>query len=329
MQRNKISKLKIITLMLPVLFLYSCSSVKQTNQIHDVDFIPKIEHPKYLEGRGPNVFIDEGHNNYHTMNGRYKPFADLLRKDGYKVYPHKGLFTKQSLRKVDILVISNAVHASNLQSWSLPTPSAFSDEEIYVLNNWVKSGGSLWLIADHMPIPGAAEKLALSFGFKLMNGFAYGPDKKSRIRYSRDKGTLMDHIITRGLNENEVVKSVYTYTGHAFQIPHEAETILVFESGSYSLNPKLAFKFDKETTKIDVTAWSQGAVIKYGNGRLAVFGEAAAFTAQIAGRNRIKAGMNSPDAPYNLQFVLNIMHWLSGVLTDNTSRNNTLNQDAP
>lgn len=307
------------------LFLYGCNSGKQSYQVYDKEFIPEIAHPQFLEGRGPNVFIDEGHHNYHTMNGSYKPFADLLRRDGYQVYPHKGLFTRQSLGNVDILVISNAIHASNLQSWSLPTPSAFSDHEIDLLNNWVKSGGSLWLIADHMPIPGATEKLALSFGFKLMNGFAYGPDKKSRIKFSHDQGTLIDHIITRGMNNNEHVKSVYTYTGHAFQIPKEAEAILVFEGGSYSLNPRQAFRFDKETTRFDITGWSQGAVRKYGNGRIAVFGEAAAFTAQITGSKRIKAGINSPDAPYNLQFVLNIVHWLSGILNDNKIRhNNTL-----
>lgn len=318
--------MKIITLFVPLLLVFGCSSM---NQIHDSGFIPIIEKPAFLKEAGPAVFIDEGHNNFHTMNGRYKPFADVLRKDGYKVFPHKGSFTKKSLKHVNILVISNALHISNLKSWSLPTPSAFSDEEIIILNEWVKSGGALWLIADHMPIPGAAEKLALSFGFKLMNGFAYIPGNKSHIRYSRDNGTLMDHIITRGLNKNEVIQSVYTYTGHAFKIPHGAEPILVFKKGSYSLNPKHAFKFDKDTAKFDITSWSQGAVKKYGKGRIAMFGEAAAFTAQIAGKKRKKIGMNSSDAPYNLQFILNIMHWLTGILNNNQSRHsNTLKSDA-
>ena len=308
---KKSAKLKIISLLLSVLFLFGCSSL---SQVHDSGFTPIIENPAYLNGLGPTVLIDEGHNNFHTMNGRYKPFADVLRKDGYKVLAHKGLVTKKSLKQADVLVISNALHISNLRSWSLPTPSAFSDEEISILNEWVKSGGSLWLIADHMPIPGAAEKLALSFGFKLMNGFAYSLEKKSHIRFSRNDGTLKNHIVTRGLSKKEVIQSVYTYTGHAFQIPQDAETILMFENGSYSLNPKRAFKFDKNTAKFDISAWSQGAVKKYGKGRIAMFGEAAAFTAQIAGKKRRKIGLNSSDAPYNLQFTLNIMHWLTGIL---------------
>lgn len=303
--------MKIIFLLLPVIFLFGCSSL---NQVHDSDFIPEIESPIFFNGSGPLVLVDEGHNNFHTMNGRYKPFADVLRKDGYKVSPHKGSFTKESLKHVDVLVISNALHSSNVRSWSLPTPSAFTDEEIIILNEWVKLGGSLWLIADHMPIPGAAEKLALSFGFKLLNGFAFSPDRKSHIKFSRINGTLKDHVITRGLNKNEIIPSVYTYTGHAFQIPQGAEAILMFKKGSYSLNPTHAHKFDKNTPKFDISEWSQGAVKKYAKGRIAMFGEAAAFTAQIAGKKRRKIGINSSDAPYNLQFTLNIMHWLTGIL---------------
>lgn len=302
--------MKIIFLLLPIL-LFGCSS---SNQVHDSGFIPNIENPTFLNGSGPLVLVDEGHNNFHTMNGRYKPFSDVLRKDGYKVLPHKGFFTKESLKNIDVLVISNALHSSNVRSWSLPTPSAFTDKEIIVLNEWVKSGGSLWLIADHMPIPGATEKLALSFGFNLLNGFAYSPDKKSHIRFSRNKGTLKEHVITRGLNKNEIIPSVYTYTGHAFQIPQDAEAILVFKKGSYSLNPTHAHKFDKNTPKFDVSSWSQGAVKKYGKGRIAMFGEAAAFTAQIAGKKRMKIGINSSAAQYNLQFTLNIIHWLTGIL---------------
>ncbi len=55
----------------------------------------------------------------------------------------------------------------------------------------------------------------------------------------------------------------------------------------------------------------------YGKGRLAVFGEAAMFSAQIAtlpgNPQPIKAGMNV--AGYdNRQFALNLLHWLSRAL---------------
>ena len=50
------------------------------------------------------------------------------------------------------------------------------------------------------------------------------------------------------------------------------------------------------------------------SGRLAVFGEAAMFSAQVAGPDRMPIGMNAPMAEQNYQFVLNVMHWLSGLM---------------
>jgi hypothetical protein len=40
------------------------------------------------------------------------------------------------------------------------------------------------------------------------------------------------------------------------------------------------------------------------------FGEAAMFSAQIAGPNRIRFGMSMEDASENYQLLLNIIHWL-------------------
>jgi hypothetical protein len=37
------------------------------------------------------------------------------------------------------------------------------------------------------------------------------------------------------------------------------------------------------------------------------------FSAQVAGPQRNPMGMNHPSAPQNAQFLLNVMHWLSGV----------------
>jgi hypothetical protein len=45
-----------------------------------------------------------------------------------------------------------------------------------------------------------------------------------------------------------------------------------------------------------------------------VFGEAAAFTAQLAGPQRLPVGMSSPQAPENARYLLNVLHWLGGTL---------------
>lgn len=284
-------------------------------QIDDAGFTPRIEKPTYPTGKGPLVLIDEGHNNFHTVNGRYKPFANLLRKDGYNVGPHKGLFSSQSLKAVDILVISNALHKCNVRSWRLPILQAFTKEEIIVVAKWVKDGGALLLIADHMPFPGAAKELASSFGFKFNNGFAFSPNNQSKIRFCRDDLMLQNHPISNGQNSKERINSFTTFAGQAFQIPQDAKPLLVFKKDYYSLMPQCAWEFKKDTPKISIEGWSQGAVKKYCKGKIAVFGEAASFTAQIIiGKKKKLVGVNSPDATDNAQFVLNVLHWLSGLI---------------
>jgi len=44
---------------------------------------------------------------------------------------------------------------------------------------------------------------------------------------------------------------------------------------------------------------------------VAVFGEAAMFAAQLTGAKGEPVGMNSLRASYNLQLLLNVLHWLS------------------
>jgi hypothetical protein len=51
--------------------------------------------------------------------------------------------------------------------------------------------------------------------------------------------------------------------------------------------------------------------MEVGKGRVAVFGEAAMFSAQLAGPQKMPIGMNSPDATQNYQLLLNVIHWLT------------------
>jgi len=58
----------------------------------------------------------------------------------------------------------------------------------------------------------------------------------------------------------------------------------------------------------------QGAALTRGRGRVAAFGEAAMFSAQVSGNERRPMGLNMGTAAENPQFLLNVMHWLSGLL---------------
>jgi hypothetical protein len=290
------------------------SGIANAQQIGDPDFNPPILNPAYQSEKGSRIYIDEAHNNFHTMDGRYKPFADLLARDGYIVRSLKDTFSQKSLEEIDILVISNALNSRNSQDWTLPTPSAFTIDEMNNIAEWVKDGGSLFLLADHMPFPGAAEDLAREFGFELNNGFAYDTTGTGTELFTRGDETLNDNFITNGRNEQEKVDSIYSFTGQAFQIPDDATPVLLCNNNFISVMPDTAWNFKDDTPQISVAGWSQGAVKKFGQGRVVVWGEAAMFSAQLAGEKKSKVGMNSPKAKYNYQLLLNIIHWLDGLL---------------
>src|SRR5690242_1137237 len=96
----------------------------------DAEFKYVVERPAFKKGEGPIVMVDEAHFNHHTATGRYLPFAELLRSDGYVVQSSKMRFGKDALGRGNILVIANALHQSNENYWVPPYPSAFTDEEI-------------------------------------------------------------------------------------------------------------------------------------------------------------------------------------------------------
>ena len=279
-------------------------SSASAQQVPDTLYQPVLKKTTYPVNAGPVVMVDEAHYNFHKTDNRFKPFSLLLRRDGYKVKGGSSSFSEQSLKEVGILVISNALNERNAQEWSLPTPSAFTDEEIKAVEKWVKAGGSLFLIADHMPFPGCSEKLAAAFGFKFYNGFAFdttksgGPDL-----FSVTNKRLTSNSITAGLD------SIYSFTGQGFDIPTTANAVLTLDNNFKIWSPRVAWKFETETTKMSGNKKVQIAMLEYGKGRVVVSGEAAMFTAQLAGGVN-KMGFNHPIAKHNSEFLLRLIHWL-------------------
>ncbi|MBL7849956.1 MAG: hypothetical protein JNN04_03560 [Cyclobacteriaceae bacterium] len=290
----------------------TCGGQQRADTLFQFD----ISHSRYPLGKGPVILLDEAHHNFHTTTGRFRPFSDFLRKDGYVVKGNAQPFTPEVLRSSRILVIANALNAANINAWTLPTPSAFTEDEIRYVTEWVKAGGSLFLIADHMPFPGAAEKLAAAFGFTFYNGFAMR--KKGDISpggalnrpdiFTPGHG-LIEGPITLGNQPHEKVTSVRTFTGQAFGIPAHATPLIVLDDDFELLLPKTAWQFATETTVQPAAGLAQGASLQQGKGRVVVFGEAAMFSAQVQ-RDSVRMGMNAPDAKQNPQFLLNIIHWL-------------------
>jgi hypothetical protein len=282
-------------------------------QVPDTSYNPHIKNPAYVSGMGPVVFIDEGHFNFHTKDDRYLPFAILLEKDGYRIRGYTGQFETEKLKGGRILVISNALNEVNTRNWHVPVLSAFTAQEVETVRRWVEHGGSLFLIADHMPMGGAAADMASAFGFSFTNGFAMDTTMPGPAFFYRSDKSLSDNIITNGRDSSEVVDSIASFTGQAFPLPDGATSILKFNNRYTLLLSDTAWVFDSTTRYKNIAGWSQAAFKRYGKGRVVVCGEAAMFTAQLAGPQKIQAGMNSPVAKKNYQLVLNIIHWLDRI----------------
>jgi len=303
-------------IILITLFLNLFSVCLLSQQVADTTYNPVIENPEYIRGKGPVVAIDEGHYNFHTADGRYLPFTRLLRNDGYIVKGYPGKFMESDLRDVRILVIANALNRINEENWYLPTPSAFTVKEIETIRKWVEAGGSLFLIADHMPMGGAAADMAAAFGFRFTNGFALDTATRGQAYFYRKDNSLPPSIITNGRNSSETIDKVVTFTGQAFTAPEEAIPILRFDDKYLLLETDTAWVFGPGTRFTSINGWLQGACMQYGKGRLAMFGEAAMFTAQLGGPAQLKAGMNSDFADENYKLLLNIIHWLEGKIKE-------------
>jgi len=297
-------------------------------QVPDTAFRPPVPRPAWVANAGPRLCLDEAHHNFHTLDNRFWAFGELARRDGYRVAPLRARFDAASLAACEILVISNAQPTD--RPWSTyvrPTPSAFADAEIAAVKAWVESGGRLLLIADHMPLAGAALKLAAAFGAEFTDGFAYEKAAEGSVEAARGggsaaptlfrptDGTLRAHAITAGRSADERVTQVRSFTGQAFRWDAPGvQPVMVLPNDFVSLEPAIAWQFEPTTPQRAVGGWLQGATRRVGQGRVAFFGEAAMFSAQVAGADRRPMGMNAPMAEQNPQFVLNTLRWLAGVL---------------
>ncbi len=325
-------------------------------QLGDPNFDPTVNNPAYAEGAGLKVLVDAAHYNWHTIDGRFQAFAKLVQKDGYVIESLPEAFTTENLAGANILVIANAVSETNdtLEKWTLPTPAAFTEDEIQAVLSWVEQGGSLLLIADHLPWPGSTQALAKHFGIIMNNGFAFrntffdnpadpainlikfwtegqecNPGTDSSDKWCYGDGYLRVHPIMRGRSADEAIPFVTSFTGQGFVIQSGAGVTPLMILGK-NVTQYLPEREDllrpttplEEIMKIPFVMGDgmlQGATLKYGQGRVAVFGEAAMFSAQLSGDAEpyFQMGMNNEEeAPNNVQFTLNVMHWLSGLLPE-------------
>lgn len=313
-------------------FLLPVVSVS-AQQVSDPDFDTSVARPAYPAG-GPVVVLDEAHANFHTADGRYRPFADLLRSDGYTVLAGETAFDAAALSGVDVLVIANALPPRG----AAPGTQAVTDRESDAVRDWVRDGGSLLLIADHTPFGSAVDHLGQRFGVAMGKGWVWdyresGDDITTQLVSSRENGRLGDHPLLRGRDASEEVTTLRSFSGQSLGVPPGAsvlmrlsETAREAPSGSdleaigEALEgdaPPGSFEAAVEAHSAPAGGRAQGVALTFGEGRVVVLGEAAMVSAQVATLTdppvTIRVGMNVPGYD-NRQFLLNMLHWLSGLL---------------
>jgi hypothetical protein len=299
-------------------------------QVVDSSFKASVDRPAYAAGAGPRVAIDEAHDNFHTAGGQYKPLADLLTADGYRVSALAQKFDARLPADLKVLVVANARNLSAMRAGDITQP-AFTDRECDALRDWVRQGGSLLLIADHAPYGHAAARLGARFGVTMGKGWTFdgtpAGEITTQLDFSRQNGLLGHHAILRGRSSSEVITHVKTFTGQSLGVPAGA-TILLKLSGTArdaatpdDLNAEGAATQGRDASErgkhsTSVGGRAQGLALSFGKGRVVVLGEAALLSAQVlpaADGTEMKFGMNVPGTD-DRQFALNVFHWLSGIL---------------
>ena len=283
-------------------------------QVPDSTFDVRVATPAFAK-RHPRVVVDEAHHNFHTRDGRYWPFAQLLRNDGCEVLAGREPFSAKSLAGVQVLVIANALGHEDMDD-SLAASPAFTPEECAAVRKWVQAGGSLLLIADHAPMGGAARTLGEAFGVDMRNGYTVDSTQAyernpTRIAFEEGRGLADEHPIVKGRSPAERVRRVVSFTGQSLTGPKDAAQLLKLSAEAEDLMVGLgqAGPDVPAEKRRSAAGRAQGLALTYGNGRVVVLGEAAMMTAQLAGPNRSPMGMNVPGSD-DRQFALNVVRWL-------------------
>jgi hypothetical protein len=321
-----------------VLVLLSSLAVCQAQMAPDPKADPTVQNPAYKTSH-PKLAIDQAHGNIHTKDGLFQPFAQLAANDGYQVVANTNDFTKDSLKGIDVLVISNPL--GNLSNDNNNSTPAFTQAECDAVYDWVQHGGSLFLIADHAPIGDAAQPLAQRFGTTLGNNVVFdtNPDNftgegPTVLVFSDRNHLLGKSPIIQGRSESERIHLLVAFTGESVSIPKGATALLILSptAGVVSNGKDIEPMFDKDAAKAKAAreaalkkaaAGAQAMAIAFasGKGHVVISGEAGMMTAQVFEQKQkdgsVKiVGTMGWEVPGNddRQYVLNILHWLSGAL---------------
>ncbi len=286
-------------------------ALAQRAQGPDSDWTFENHDPAWGTGKGPLIAFSRQLSDF-VANGSHEPLARLARSDGFQTEDIDNVAPNAA----KILVLINNHRPDWRDFPAMDPPSAFSDAEIASIRKWVEDGGGLLILADHAPLGGGASKLAAAFGFTFLNGHV-AEAKSADAGYAHvildfrpGAGLNTAHAITDGSTGRPKIDNFQAFGGQAFIPADDATTLLTIPQGwsaflTYDLQRNLT-----SVPRIDASGMAQGAAMEYHKGRIAVFGEAAAFSAQLMpGEEAV--GFNTPEGRDNPEFVLALLRWLA------------------
>jgi hypothetical protein len=296
--------------------------LRSRERTFDPRFDAAVAEPAYAAGSGPLVLFDDSPRSVHTTAQGYKPLADLLRADGFRVQGVTSAVDATVLGGAAILILPPARGANDTNDGP-----AFTEGEIDAVDAWVRGGGSLLLVSDHWPygssVASLANRLGVAMGAGLVQDSTHHDAARgdSHLVFSDGNGLLGDHPIVRGRAPGERVRRVLTFTGQSVA-GHPSVTRFLALSDAATERPPGPATATRDGGDVRVTmeygaplsaaGRAQGIAFEAGAGRVVVLGEAGMLRAQRE-KNGNLVGMNVPDYD-NRQLALNIVRWLSRAL---------------
>lgn len=298
-------------------------------------YVPAVRDPEYAPGAGPRIFYDHRHDNKKILVAgvcpaticAFETFHRLIEADGYDVAATTASW-------VDLAA---QLSSSDIVVSVYPRRNAYvSDAEAAAILDWVRGGGSLFVILDWQPGIGT---LAARLGLELAGAVAYvyptredaawcpyffqnrtpifpswlclavGPGQF--IEFSVDRMHAFEgliartHPITRGRNPREEVRRVRITKGNHLRVSSPQPGVSYV---SHLTLPTLPQSGSDYTIRLNLSGWSHAMAIELGAGRIYLYGDEGSLTG-----SRIH-GLSDPLSEDNVQLVLNVLHWLDGTL---------------
>lgn len=305
----------LITHSIVLILLAACIARTEWPVSNDTAFEATVETPTYPESDGPTILLDGGHHNFFIQWDFIKPFADLAEADGYQPVIDDQTFTAGYLAEFDIVMIIMALPFDFTTKTEVTTETTFTNAEIAALYDWVEAGGSLLVFSEHAPFDQAINPLLNRFGITSSVGTVVDEEPQDttlglhRIVFSRENGFLNEeHPIIKGRNMSEAIDSVVTFGGSS----------LTGEGYANLLQLSPTAKNQEHPTGVGPIGMgnSQALAGSAGEGKIVALADSNGFTAmnfKLEDGSSLSAGMNTENHDWK-QFVLNVLHWLSGEL---------------